>query len=110
MAALSPIQREFLRRLEQVTAHGLGLSVDVYSPGLTSLLRVLQQRQVLPAYLEVFRTTSTALAAVRKQVGNGLLTYHGKGLWLTQSEAADDPVFRQEVCEVAGHLKTLQSA
>jgi uncharacterized protein (UPF0276 family) len=110
MAALSPIQREFLRRLEQVPAHRLGLSVDVYSPDLISLLQALQQRQVLPAYLEVFRATSTALATVRKQVGNSLLTYHGEGLWLTQPEAADDPVFRQEVCEVAGHLKTLQSA
>ncbi|TKS60825.1 MAG: hypothetical protein EWM72_01131 [Nitrospira sp.] len=110
MAALSTVHREFLRRLEQVPAHGLGLSVDVYSPDLTSLLRALQQRQVLPAYLEVFRATPTALAAVRKQVGNGLLTYHGEGLWLTQPEAADDPVFRKEVCELAGHLQTLQSA
>ncbi len=103
MATLSPVQREFLYRLEQVPAQGLVLSVDIYSPVRTSLLRVLQQRQVLPAYLEVFRATSTALAAVRKQVGNGLLTYHGEGLWLTQPEAADDPVFRQEVCEVAGY-------
>lgn len=110
MAALSPVQRGFLRRLEQIPAHGLGLSVDVYSPDLTSLLRALQQRQVLPAYLEVFRATPTALVAVSKQVGNGLLTYHGEGLWLTQPEAAEDPVFREEVCEVARHLQTLQSA
>jgi len=110
MAALGPAQREFLRRLEQIPVHRLGLSVDVYSPDLTSLLRALHQRQVLPAYLEVFRATPTALAAVRQQVGNGLLTYHGEGLWLTQPEVADDPVFRQEVREVAGHLQTLQSA
>ncbi len=110
MAALSPVTREFLRRLEQIPVHGLGLSVDVYSPDLTSLLRVLQQRQVPPAYLEVFRATPAALASVRKRVGNGLLTYHGEGLWLTQPEAADDPLFRQEVCEVAGHLEMLQSA
>ena len=101
MAALSPAQREFLRRLEQVPAHGLGLSVDVYSPDLTSLLRALHQRQVLPAYLEVFRATPTALATVRQQVGNGLLTYHGEGLWLTQPEVVDDPVFRQEVRELS---------
>lgn len=110
MADLSSVQREFFHRLDQVPAHGLGLSVDVYSPDLTSLLRALQQRQVLPAYLEVFRATSTALSAVRKQFGNGLLTYHGEGLWLTQPEAADDPLFRQEVHEVAGHLQTLQCA
>lgn len=110
MAVLSPVEREFLHRLAQVPTHGLGLSVDVYSPDLTSLLRALQQRQVPPAYLEVFRATPAALAAVRKQVGHGLLTYHGEGLWLTQPEAADDPLFRREVCEVAGHLQTLQSA
>jgi uncharacterized protein (UPF0276 family) len=110
MTALSRVQREFLRRLEQVQVHGLGLSIDVYSPNLFSLLRALHQRQVVPAYLEVFRATPTALAAVRKQVGDGLLTYHGEGLWLTQPEAAEDPVFREEVCEVARHLQTLQSA
>lgn len=110
MAVPSPVHREFLRRVEQIPAHGLGLSIDVYSPDLTSLLQALQQRQVPPAYLEVFRATPNTLALVRKQAGNGLLTYHGEGLWLTQPEAADDPSFGQEVCEVAGHLQTLQSA
>ena len=110
MAVLSPVQEEFRRRLERIPAHGLGLSVDVYSPDLTSLLRALQQRQVLPAYLEIFRATPAALAAVRTQAGDGLLTCHGEGLWLTQPEATVDPLFRQEVCEVAGHLQTLQSA
>lgn len=110
MAGLASVQREFSRRLEQVPVHGLGLSVDVYTPDLFSLLCALEQRQVLPGYLEVFRATPTALAAVRKRVGNGLLAYHGEGLWLTQPEAADDPEFRREVCEVARHLQILQSA
>jgi uncharacterized protein (UPF0276 family) len=110
MAVVRSVHKEFLRRLEQIPAHGLGLSVDLYSPDLTSLLRALQQRQVPPVYLEVFRAVPTALAAVRKQVRPALLTYHGEGLWLTQPEAADDPVFREEVCEVAGHLHMLQSA
>jgi hypothetical protein len=110
MAVSGPVQKEFFRRLAQIPAHGLGLSVDVYSPDLTSLRRALQEGQVLPGYLEVFRATQTALASVRKQAGSGFLTYHGEGLWLTQPEAADDPLFKQEVCEVAGHLQTLQSA
>jgi uncharacterized protein (UPF0276 family) len=110
MGVLSQVQGEFLRRLEQIPAHGLGLSVDVYSPDLTSLLRVLRQRQVLPAYLEVFRAVPSALAAVRQQVGHGLLAYHGEGLWLTQPEAADDPLFTDEVHAVAEELQLLQSA
>lgn len=110
MAVVSSVHGEFLRRLEQIPIHGLGLSVDLYSPDLTSLLRVLQRRQVPPAYLEVFRAIPTALAAVRKQAETVFLPYHGEGLWLTQPEAADDPVFREEVCEVAGHLRLLQSA
>lgn len=104
------VEREFSIRLEQVQTHGLGLSVDVYSPDLISLLGALRRRQVFPDYLEIFRSAPTALAAVKKQVGEGLLTYHGEGLWLTQPAAVDDPVFVQEVCETAEHLRTLGSA
>lgn len=63
-----------------------------------------------PAYLEVFRTTFTALASTRKEVGDGLLTYHGEGLWVTQPEMADSAAFGQEISEAAEHLKILNSA
>ena len=110
MAIVNPVEKEFSRRLEQIPAHGMGLSVDVYSPDLTSLLGALHQCQAKPAYLEIFRAAPAALAAVRRQVRSSLLAYHGEGLWLTQPETLDDPSFAQEVCEVAGHLKTLDSA
>ena len=110
MTALNPVEREFLRRLELIRVHGLGLSVDVYSPDLPSLLGALRRRQVQPAYLEVFRAAPGALAMVKGQAGDTSLTYHGEGLWLTQPEIANDPVFAQEVREVAGHLQTLESA
>lgn len=110
MAIVSPVGKEFSRRLEQVPAHGVGLSVDIYSPDLTSLLGALQQCQATPAYLEIFRAAPAALAAARKQVQHSLLTYHGEGLWLTQPETLDNPSFVQEVREVAGHLQTLDSA
>lgn len=109
MTVLNPVEREFLRRLAWIQVHGLGLSVDVYSPDLCSLLGALSRRQVRPAYLEVFRAAPAALAMVRSQDRDGLLTYHGEGLWLTQPELADD-VFSQEVLEVAGHLQILDSA
>jgi uncharacterized protein (UPF0276 family) len=110
VAIVSPVGKEFSRRLEQVPAHGMGLSVDIYSPDLTSLLGALQQCQATPAYLEIFRAAPAALAAVRKQAQSSLLAYHGEGLWLTQPETLDNPSFAQEVCEVAGHLQTLDSA
>src|SRR5436190_13736260 len=104
-----PAQAEFLRRLQKVRTHGLGLSVDVYTPDLSVLLQRLRQRQVMPSYLEIFRATRMALAAVRQEAGDSLLTYHGEGLWLTQPEAGPDPLLRREVCEVAEHLQILQS-
>jgi uncharacterized protein (UPF0276 family) len=110
MAVVDPVEVEFSRRLEQIPVHGLGLSVDVYSPDLLSLLGVLRGRQAPPSYLEIFRAAPSALAVVRGQVSDSLLTYHGEGLWLTQPESVADPLFAQEVHEVAGHLRTLGSA
>lgn len=110
MASSGSYHREFIRRLVTIPVHGLGLSVDVHAPDLASLRRTLQERQVPPAYLEVFRTTSMAVASTRKEVGDGLLTYHGEGLWVTQPEMADSTAFSQELSETAGHLVLLQSA
>jgi uncharacterized protein (UPF0276 family) len=110
MAAMNAVEREFLRRLELIRVHGLGLSVDVYSPDLPSLLGALHRRQASPAYLEVFRAAPAALAMVKSRAGGGLLTYHGEGLWLTQPDIADDPLFAQEVCEVAEQLQMLDGA
>ena len=110
MAGLNSVEREFLRRLNLIQVHGLGLSVDVYSPDLTSLLGALHRRQVGPAYLEVFRAAPAALAVVKSRTSDVLLTYHGEGLWVTQPGIADDPLFAEEVREVAGHLQTLDSA
>ena len=110
MTAVRAVQTDFFTRLQQVERHGLGLSVDVYSPDLGGLLGSLHEQELVPDYLEVFRATSAALAAVRHHVPTGLLTYHGEGLWLTQPRAKDEALFKQEVIDVAGHLQILQSA
>ena len=110
MVSTGPYHREFIRRLGTIPVHGLGLSVDIHAPNLDSLRRNLQERQVPPAYLEVFRTTPMALASVRKEAGDALLTYHGEGLWVTQPEMADAAAFEQEISEAVGHLLLLQSA
>ncbi len=107
---MNVMDRAFRERCAVVPAHGLGLSVDVYSPDLSSLLGSLQRRQVLPAYLEVFQAAPAALAAVKQRAGDVPLTYHGEGIWLTRSDAIDDPVFSRDVSEVAGQLRILNSA
>ncbi len=110
MASSWPYHSEFLRRLGTIPVHGLGLSVDIHAPDLASLRRSLQERQVPPAYLEVFRSTPMALASIMKEAGDGLLTYHGEGLWVTQPEMADSTAFALEISETAEQLMILQSA
>ena len=100
---------DFQDRVARIPVHGLGLSVDVYSPDLSSLLADLTCRQVLPMYLEVFHATSSALAAVRDQTDLPL-PYHGEGLWVTQPEAESDPLFQAEARVLASHLSLLRSA
>ena len=110
MTAASTIQTDFSVRLRRVERHGLGLSVDVYSPDLHGLLEALHEHKLGPDYLEVFRATSPALRAVRDHMATGLLTYHGEGLWLTQPGAPEDALFRKEVIDVASDLQILESA
>ncbi|MBS0149465.1 MAG: DUF692 family protein [Nitrospira sp.] len=108
MTSLS--HKEFIRRVRRIPVHGLGLSVDVHAPELTSLLRSLQARQVPPGYFEVFYTEPAALQAVREQVGQRLLAYHGEGLWITRPEMAGAWAGRQELDDAITHLQILQSA
>ncbi len=110
MASSGPYHREFIRRLGTIPVHGVGLSVDIHAPDLASLRRSLQERQVLPTYLEVFRATPMTLVSTKKEAGDGLLTYHGEGLWVTQPDMADSTAFGQEIAETAEQLMTLQSA
>ena len=100
---------DFQDRVARIPVQGLGLSVDVYSPDLPSLLADLTRRQVFPRYLEVFHATSSALAAVRDQIDLPL-PYHGEGLWVTQPGAEADPLFQEEARVLASHLSLLQSA
>ena len=89
--------------------HGLGLSVDIHAPDLISLRRSLQERQVPPTYLEC-SVRHHGLGSARKEAGDGLLTYHGEGLWVTQPEMVDSTALVQEISETADHLLILQSA
>ena len=74
------MKREFIQRANCLPAHGLGLSVDVYSPDLMHLVQSLRDTQLEPGYLEVFKATTSALQWVRQQLPDIKLPYHGEGL------------------------------
>lgn len=110
MTVRGAYHHEFIRRLEAIPMHGLGLSVDIHSPAVGNLRRSLQERHLLPGYLEVFRTTTMALKNTMKDIGDGFLAYHGEGLWVTQPEVTETRAFQQAFTETVQHLQMLQSA
>jgi uncharacterized protein len=105
---MSVIQH-FQRRADTVPKLGLGLSVDVYSPDVAELVTRFEGLASQPAYLEIFRASTTALRAVRQYLTGVPLTYHGEGLWITQPDFSSAPSFEDELNEVASELNILCS-
>ena len=101
--------QDFHRRLRPISPQGMGLSVDVYSPDLFELVTRLKERGLRPGYLEVFKATTTALAAVRQALPEMSLAYHGEGLWITQPDVQASPFFQQDVGEMVAQLNSIQS-
>jgi len=87
----------------------MGLSVDVYSPDLFELVATFRERGLQPGYLEVFKATTTTLAAVRRAMPDVALAYHGEGLWITQPDVQESPYFQQDVGEMVTQLNSIQS-
>ncbi len=104
------MQSEFTQRANGLPAHGLGLSVDVYSPELLQLVQALRDAELEPGYLEVFKATTSALQWVRRQLPDSTLTYHGEGLWSTQPDFPHSNSGRQGVAEACAQLAALNSA
>ncbi|HQW90109.1 MAG TPA: hypothetical protein PK478_09670, partial [Nitrospira sp.] len=52
------MQSEFTERANGLATHGVGLSVDVYSPDLLHLVHSLRDAGLQPGYLEVFKATT----------------------------------------------------
>lgn len=106
---MTNIERAFIRRLSRIPSHGLGLSVDVYSPNLFDLLEALASHGLCFGYLEIFQASQAALAEVRRRLPEELLAYHAEGLWMTQPDwgASDEAI--EELSKAASHLATLGS-
>lgn len=103
------VDRGFMNRIPAVSPQGLGLSVDVYSPNLIDLMSCLAARRLSPDYLEIFKATTSALESIRQHLPGVTLSYHGEGLWITQPESHDHPVFDEAAAEAAAHLNVLRS-
>ena len=103
------VDRGFMNRIRAISAQGLGLSADVYSPNLIELVSCLATRKLSPGYLEIFKATTNALESIRQHLPGVALSYHGEGLWITQPESHDHPVFDEAAVEAAAHLNVLQS-
>ena len=104
------MQSEFTQRASGMATHGLGLSVDVYSPDLMHLVRSLRDAGLQPGYLEVFKATTSAMQWVRRQLPDMKLPYHGEGLWVTQPDFPRSCSGRQGVAEACAQILALRSA
>jgi uncharacterized protein (UPF0276 family) len=100
---------EFSTRVTSIPTHGVGLSVDVYSPDLFDLVKALQRRGLRYGYLEIFKASQNALAAVRSRLPAVPLEYHGEGLWVPQPMLERDYPFERELETAAAHLAVLGS-
>jgi uncharacterized protein len=103
------VQKDFQRRLRNIPALGMGLSVDVYSPDLFELVSTLRERGLQPGYLEVFKAPATVLTTVRRVMPGIWLAYHGEGLWITQPDVQETLFFQQDMEEMVTQLNSVQS-
>ena len=106
---MSTIDQEFKARASHIPHHGLGLSVDVYSPNLFELAGALDRRGLDCGYLEIFKAAAPALATVRRRLPQALCAYHAEGLWVTQPEPDRISPFDAELDETAEQLRILGS-
>lgn len=109
MTAPGNDNRGFSDRVRAISAQGLGLSVDVYSPNLIELVGCLTSRGLSPDYLEIFKAPASALEFISRHVPGIALSYHGEGLWITQPESRGHCTFDDAEAEAAAHLNVLQS-
>ncbi|MBM4123547.1 MAG: DUF692 domain-containing protein [Nitrospira sp.] len=112
---MAAVDQEFFRRVSRIPHHGLGLSVDVYTPDLFELLDGLATggaggRGLACDYLEIFKAAQPALAAVRRRLPNMMLEYHAEGLWVTQPDLTTGYPFEAELAATSAQLQTLGSS
>jgi len=110
---MNQVVETFERRARVIPDHGLGLSVDLYSPDLFDLIEVLETEAggagVPCGYLEIFKAAEQGLARVRRRLPGVTFNYHAEGLWVTQPDMATAYPLEAELETAARHLRILGS-
>ena len=104
---MSVDEQAFRRRAAHIAPHGLGLSVDVYTPDLFELLGALEEAGACADYLEIFRASLPALQTVRRHCASLPLECHAEGLWLTQPDWQQAYPADRELEAIAAQLRVL---
>ncbi len=107
------IEEQFAQRAQPIPYHGVGLSVDLYTPDLYALVAALPGDGSMRTgcrcdYLEIFRAAASGLARARTRIA-GPLNYHAEGLWVTQPDLGQAYPLRQELRTTAAHVCALGS-
>ena len=102
----SPVE-SFEARAARIPVHGIGLSVDVFSPDLLELHQALESAGSPPEYLEIFKSPTRELARVHTALPGVLLAYHAEGLWLIDPAMRSATPWRQAVETIARHTEVI---
>jgi len=100
-------EHQFFDRVSHIPFHGLGLSVDVYSPDLYELIEQLERSHLSYGYMEIFKATRRALKNLRTRLPSALFEYHADGLWVTQPHWSLSDSAKEEVVEAEAHIQSL---
>lgn len=105
---MNPYDHEFRHRASLLPQHGIGLSVDVYSPDLLDLCHALEAAGLQTDYLEIFKAPASELKRIRERLPEILCAYHAEGLWLVNPDM-DHSQARAELETVARHAEILRA-
>jgi len=102
----SPVE-SFEARAARIPVHGIGLSVDVFSPDLLELYQALELAGSPPEYLEIFKSPTRELARVHAALPGVPLAYHAEGLWLIDPAMRSATPWKQAVETIARHTEVI---
>ena len=102
--------REFYNRAARIPLHGVGLSVDIFSPGLLDLDSALEEAGLRPDYWEVFEAPSAELTRIRQALAPIPCAYHAEGVWLIDPELVSRFPWVEQTRRMARHAENLGAA